>query len=646
MDKVKLGEVASIIMGQSPQGKKVSAVKNGLPLLNGPAEFTSKYPIPVQYTTEEKRLAEKNDILFCVRGSTTGRMNIADQNYVIGRGLAAIRHKKDRFLNVYIKALIENNLKKLLGGTLGSVFPNLTKDNLFNLECLIHSESQQRQIASLLSALDAKIELNNKINAELEAMAKLIYDYWFVQFDFPYDFAQDKVADETSNPKDVKPYKSSGGKMLYNEELKREIPEGWEVKELGEELMIQRGISYKSSEIKGNGIPMINLNSFNLDGTYKAKGIKMYSGKYADKNLLESGDLLIAVTDVTRNADIIGKAILVPDYYSELICSMDIAKIIPSNKISGSYLKMLFNSEHYHNYIKWFASGTIVLHLNLDGMKWYKSEIPPKTILDRFDALHQPIAKRINATEKQNKQLAELRNWLLPMLMNGQVTVKGAYEKMEEVGLAAEGEGGYESTSKLSIPANKKGFAKLVLAGKIIKECKGSKEFTNIKFQKLQHLAEHLMEADLNLNYYNQAAGPYDNRFMHTLHKKLTQQKWFDSYGYKYSSLEKVDEIDDYFNSYFGVKNGQFSKLIKLLGKATEDQCEIISTLYAVWNDRLIKGEPTGNDLLIEDFLNWSERKQKYTPDQLYDAIQWMKDKKIEPKGFGKLIKHAKKRKP
>ena len=101
---------------------------------------------------------------------------------------------------------------------------------------------------------------------------------------------------------------------------------------------------------------------------------------------------------------------------------------------------MLFNSEHYHNYIKWYASGTIVLHLNMDGMKWYKAELPPKSLLEKFDLIYKPIAKRIAETTKQNNQLADLRDWLLPMLMNGQVTVK---ETEEHINQAAEPQENY-----------------------------------------------------------------------------------------------------------------------------------------------------------------------------------------------------------
>jgi type I restriction enzyme S subunit len=291
----------------------------------------------------------------------------------------------------------------------GSIVSNLRIPVLEELRIPVFGTIIENKIGSIMDSIVSKIELNNRINSELEAMAKTLYDYWFVQFDFPNE--------------EGKPYKTSGGAMVWNEELNREIPEGWEVKNLGDEIEIQRGVSYTSKEIEGEGIPMINLNSFKLNGVYKPEGIKSYSGKYSEKNIAKSGDLLIAATDVTRNADIIGRAILVPSYYeNDLVFSMDIAKII-SNTIPSSYLMMLFNSNHYHNYIKWYASGTIVLHLNLDGTNRYLTEIPPINLIQKFDILYQQISKRIDNTAIENQKLSSLRDWLLPMLMNGQVKV-------------------------------------------------------------------------------------------------------------------------------------------------------------------------------------------------------------------------------
>jgi type I restriction enzyme S subunit len=355
---------------------------------------------------------EVGDVLFSGTG-TIGKTAIIDRypsNWNIKEGVYSLKPKKDRIESYYLMYFLQhlNKLNVFSKISAGSTVFSVPMKNLEDLRIQIHKLPDQIKISNVLKPLDLKLELNNRINAELEAIAKIIYDYWFVQFDFP--------------DKNGKPYKSSGGKMVWNAELKREVPEGWEVKELRTLIEIQRGISYTSKDIEGDGIPMINLNSFNLNGTYKAEGVKYYSGKYSEKNLIKNGDLLIAATDVTRNAEIIGKAILVPDYYTDsLVFSMDIAKV-SSNHLPVSYLMMLFNSNHYHNYIKWYATGTLVLHLNLDGVNRYVSEIPPSNILRMFDDFYMPIANRIYNTAKENKELSELRDWLLPMLMNGQVT--------------------------------------------------------------------------------------------------------------------------------------------------------------------------------------------------------------------------------
>ena len=421
MNKVKLGEILEITSSkrihaedyvetgipfyrskeviQLGKGEKISEV---LHISNEQySKIKSKFPVPVI-----------GDILLTSVGTIGIPYYVTDANFYFKDGnLTWFRKFDDSINSKYLLFWMKSKFFKnqINNNNIGAVQKALTIDFLKKFEIKVPPLDTQKKVVHVLSALDSKIELNNLINAELEAMAKTLYDYWFVQFDFP--------------DKNGKPYKTSGGKMVWNEELKREIPEGWEVKLLGSEIEIQRGISYTSKEINGDGIPMISLNSFNLDGTYKPEGIKKYSGKYTDKNITLPGDLLIAATDVTRNADIIGRAILVPDYYSEdLVFSMDIAKIISKN-IPSSFLMMLFNSNHYHNYIKWYASGTIVLHLNLDGTKRYNIEMPPKELLQKYDALYQPIAQRIYKTAIENQKLTELRDWLLPMLMNGQVKV-------------------------------------------------------------------------------------------------------------------------------------------------------------------------------------------------------------------------------
>lgn len=362
------------------------------------------------FSIQKRSKVSQWDILFSMIGSVgevyleqSSKIPYAIKNVGV---FSCLVENKAKWLYYYLKSPIAQQfIKHKLNGAVQKFLP---LGALRKFPVIPFSDTCNKAV-DFLSSLDAKIELNNRINTELEAMAKTLYDYWFVQFDFP---------DENGRP-----YKSSGGRMVWNEQLKRAVPEGWDVKALHSEIEIQRGISYTSNDINGDGIPMINLNSFNLDGTYKTEGIKTYSGKFTDKNVVKPGDLLIAATDVTRNADIIGKAILVPNYYNEgLVFSMDIAKII-TKTVPVSFLMMLFNSTHYHNYIKWYATGTIVLHLNLDGVNRYETEIPPTSLLTKYDEFYLPIANRIYMTARENERLAKLRDWLLPMLMNGQVRV-------------------------------------------------------------------------------------------------------------------------------------------------------------------------------------------------------------------------------
>ena len=131
---MKLGEATEIIMGQSPKGDTYNTNGEGEPLINGPAEFGSEYPTPIQWTSKPTKLCKEGDILFCVRGNTTGRMNIADQSYCIGRGIAAIRGSIQKSDTLFIRNLLEYENPSLyriaIGG--GSTFPNISTVHLKN----------------------------------------------------------------------------------------------------------------------------------------------------------------------------------------------------------------------------------------------------------------------------------------------------------------------------------------------------------------------------------------------------------------------------------------------------------------------------------------------------------------------------------
>lgn len=406
---VKLYTIADVLQGQSPESEYYSD-SEGTPFLQGNRTFGTLYPSFDTYTKKVTKLARKGDVLMSVR-APVGALNFAPCDLCIGRGLASIKAKNgdSNFIYYALRYNVANLVKQ--GGA--TTFDSVNKETIENFDLVIpNDETDRKNSALLLSALDKKIQLNNKINTELEAMAKLIYDYWFVQFDFP---------DKNGNP-----FKSSGGKMVWNDELKKEIPEGWEVKQLSDLIKIERGISYTSKDIQeAKGQPMLNLNSFYLDGSYKVDGVKYFSGTASGNKTAAPGDLLIAATDVTRNADIIGKSFIVPNIFhgNQIYYSMDLAKIVPIAHIGNHYLRFLFNSDFYHSYIKYFATGTLVLHLNMDGVNWFKLPLPPSEIISKFNELMHSIESKKSQIIKENQKLVELRDWLLPMLMNGQVKV-------------------------------------------------------------------------------------------------------------------------------------------------------------------------------------------------------------------------------
>ena len=155
-----LDNIARIIMGLSPPGDTYNSSGNGIPMLNGPTEFTAKHPIPVQYTTKITKVSEEGDILFCVRGSSTGRMNIADKEYCIGRGLAAIRAKKEgntNYIHYILQSLADDVLRK--AKDMGSTFPNVNSKELCSKPVVIPPLPEQQKIAEILSTVDEKIEV-------------------------------------------------------------------------------------------------------------------------------------------------------------------------------------------------------------------------------------------------------------------------------------------------------------------------------------------------------------------------------------------------------------------------------------------------------------------------------------------------------
>ncbi len=395
MNKFSFSQLAYITMGQSPKGEYCGINIKGVPLLNGPAEFTEFAPVPVQYTSDPKKMSKVGDILFCVRGSTTGRMNWSNQEYAIGRGLAAITHKEGEQYNHFLKYLIENYLSSLLNNTNGSTFPNLTSSLLADFIVDVPDLPIQKKISNLLANIDKKIELNNQINAELEAMAKTLYDYWFVQFDF--------------SDVEGKPYKSSGGKMVYNEVLKREIPYGWQAKVLADIANITMGQSPSGTSYNSQGMGTIFFQG-STDFGWLFPTTRQYTTE--PNRMAKKGDILLSVRapvgtmNIAKDDCCIGRG------------------LAALNSKTGSDGFLFYVMQYYKQIFDYRNSeGTTFGSITKDDLHSLPLAYPTSDLLDKYDEIVSQSNKLVFEKGMENIQLEELKEWLLPMLMNGQVTV-------------------------------------------------------------------------------------------------------------------------------------------------------------------------------------------------------------------------------
>lgn len=342
----------------------------------------------------------------------------------------------------------------------------------------------------------------------------------------------------------------------------------------------------------------------------------------------------------------VGRTAVVPENIPISINSKHLAAITLDKETLNPYFVSFAFQTHptILKQMKNSMKGAIMDGLNLTIIKSIKFKHPPIHLQNQFASI---VSKTETLKKQYTASLRELEN-LFGVL--SQKAFKGELNKAEQIvstyalkemslSIAAEPTVVFEKTVS-TIPPAKKGFAKQVLGGKIVSLFKNDKYFTHIKFQKLQYLAEQIAEEDLLWNYYRQSAGPYDNKFMHTVSNKLKQNKWFEENNYKFYPLPKANDVDKYYSGYFGNKEEKLNKLFSLLENATEKFCEAVAAVYAVWNNHIILKKPFDATEIKKEFFEWSSRKGEiFTENEFDKTLPWMQNQKIIPTGFGQLIK-------
>ena len=361
-----------------------------------------------------------NDVLVakitpCLENGKTAYVDILDENEVAfgSTEFIVLRPKEGIDSNFLYYLAISPTFRKraisCMEGTSGRKRVNESTLKLYDI--LLPQEKQQKKIANVLLALDKKIELNNRINAELEAMAKTLYDYWFVQFDFPNE--------------EGKPYKSSGGKMVYNTTLKQEIPDGWIDKQLNSVVeRIGTGLNPRDNFKLGEG------NNYYITIKDIEQGRIIFSDK-TDRISDVTLDIINKRSDI-KVGDIlftsiqpVGLTYLIHEKPVNWNINESVFTIRANQSlVTSEYLFKLLSSEQMKVFSKNSSSGSIHKGIRHGVLKTFVFAYANLSLINKFTEMITPLLQKQYKLEIENNNLQSLRDFLLPMLMNGQVTVK------------------------------------------------------------------------------------------------------------------------------------------------------------------------------------------------------------------------------
>lgn len=404
MKKYKLGEIAEINASSIKSSDKIDEILylDTANITENRIDTLQRFGLKKAPSRAQRKVKDNTIIFSTVRPNQShfGIMKNPASNLIVSSGFATLDIKNpDEFNADYLyynltQPFIVNYLQTVAQNQVSS-YPSINPSDLANLNLSFPPFSEQKKIASVLSSIDEKIALNRRINAKLEQLAKRLYDYWFVQFDFPNE--------------NGKPYKSSGGKMAYNAELKREIPAVWEVKNIFDAADVIYGFPYATEpfdediENSRNPYSVIRIRDI-LENTISAKTTEKSGEKYKT----QVGDLLIGMDGYfhmnfwSRNDDYVNQRI---------------------TRIRKTCISTLILYHQILPFIKFKekkAKGSTVGHLSDKDIKQIEILIPDnKNLSDKFDLILYLMMKN----RQENVKLSRMRDSLLPLLMNGQVEI-------------------------------------------------------------------------------------------------------------------------------------------------------------------------------------------------------------------------------
>ena len=349
----------------------------------------------------KRKVKDKTIIYSTVRPNQEhyGFLENPGDNFIISTGFSTIdvydENTDEKFIYYLLTQKHITDYLHTIGENSVSSYPSINPDDIANLKFAVPDLKTQQSIAAVLSALDKKIALNKQINARLEEMAKTLYDYWFVQFDFP--------------DANGKPYKSSGSEMVFDETLKREIPKGWEVKSLNQVADIVMGQSPDGASYNLEQEGTIFFQG-STDFDWRFPNVRQYTT--SPTRFVQKGDILLSVRAPVGDLNI-----------SPFECCIGRGLAALRSK-SGNNSFLFYVMKYFKTvFERRNTEGTTFGSITRDDLHSLKLVAPADNVLEKYNEIASKYDEMIFIRSQQNHQLTQLRDFLLPMLMNGQISV-------------------------------------------------------------------------------------------------------------------------------------------------------------------------------------------------------------------------------
>ena len=377
LESTVLDGLAEITMGQSPIGESYNSEGEGIGLINGPVEFTNKYPVVSQYTTKPTKYCNDGDILFCVRGSSIGRMNISDDTYCIGRGVASIRAKKNKSTTNYIYALLQNKLETIIGFANGSTFPNISSVELKKSIIKVPKLEEQEKIASFFSLIDDKISLQGE---KVEAL---------------------------------KDYKNGMMQKIFSRELRfKGFSKEWKTTTLGKVTnSFEYGMNAAATEFDGENKYIRITDIDENTSKYINKNIVSPLGELEDKYLVKENDILFARTGAST-----GKTYIYDNKDGNLYFAGFLIKANVNRDNSSKFIFFQTKTKEYDKWIKIMSMRSGQPGINAKEYASYSFLAPSKEEQEKIGDFLMKIDKKIDNEMSKLESLNEYKKGLLQQM--------------------------------------------------------------------------------------------------------------------------------------------------------------------------------------------------------------------------------------